>query len=69
MNEPDVTIRFTHEMQELLNKALNDGLTYREGAFMMQEIQKHIEHHHHKHHHPGGSVTLNLPASVTVSTS
>jgi hypothetical protein len=68
MNKPDVTIRFTPEMQELLNKALNDGLTYREGAFMMQEIQKHIEHHH-KHHHPGGPVTLNLPFSVTVSAS
>jgi hypothetical protein len=63
MHNKDVTIHFTHEMQELLNKALNDGLTYREGAFMMQEIQKHIEHHRH----PGGPVTLNLPVSATVT--
>ena len=64
MHNQDITICFTHEMQELLNKALNDGLTYREGAFMLQEIQKHIEHKH-----PRGPVTLSLPVSVIVVTS
>ena len=60
MHSHDVTIRFTPEMQELLNKALNDGLTYREGAFMMMEIQRHIVHH-------GETVSLNLPSSATVT--
>lgn len=38
----DVTLVFNDKMQELLNKALNDGLTYREGAFMQIEIQKQL---------------------------
>ena len=54
----DVTIRFTLKMQELLNKALNDGLTFREGAYMLSEIQKHIVHHKRE-------VTLNLPSAAS----
>lgn len=38
----DVTIIFTDKMQELLNKALNDGLSFREGAFMQLEINKQL---------------------------
>jgi len=60
VHNTDVTITFTHEMQELLNRALNDGLTYREGAFMMMEIQKHVVHHKK-------TVSLDLPSSATVT--
>ena len=62
MHKHDVTIRFTPEMQELLNQALNDGLTYREGAFMMLEIQKHIVHHKPE-------VSLNLPVAARIQQS